>query len=159
MFVKRGILIIGLTFTFIPLGAVFSGEIENPITRNQMTPNGKTTKTKKIIEYDNQLNSTNENTRFGPESLDSPPERIFPDQIGSVLAGGRVRVRAAKEPDIQCVFANYGQNAELFEGAECSYQLCVLVNGEDGEPLGPGRSYQCKQIDLDLEPKNDFQMD
>ena len=159
MFIRRGILIIGLTFTFIPLGAVFSGENVNPITRNQMTSNDKTTKTKKIIEYDNQLNSTNENIQYNPESLDSSPKRTFPDQIGNVLSGDRIRVRGAKEPDIQCVFDNHGQNPELFEGAECWYQLCVLVNGENGEPLERGRPYQCTQIDLDLEPKNDFQVD
>jgi len=50
MFVKRGIFIIGLTVTFMPIGTVFSGENENYGISHQMTANGKATKEKKSLK-------------------------------------------------------------------------------------------------------------
>ena len=144
MFVKRGIFIIGLTVTFMPIGTVFSGENENYGISHQMTANGKATKRKKIFEEDREQKRVNENEEehlVGNE--EEPVEndmdvaeneeeqlRTFPDLLsGTETAGQVVTVESHR---IECLLPNGGQNTPIFADASCYIVIQQREPGVDG---------------------------
>jgi hypothetical protein len=109
-----------------------------------MTPNGKATKSKKIFEEDREQKRTNEYAESVDEYLETPL-RTFPEKINDVESTSSVRVHANLGV-VYCRFANGGQNADLFEGADCNASICVQANGPAGEQLSASQS--CKNIKL-----------
>jgi len=136
MFVKRGIFIIGLTVTFMPIGTVFSGENENYGISHQMTANGKATKRKKIFEEDREQKRVNENEEEQVENNIDVAEneeeqlRTFPDLLsGTETAGQVVTVESHR---IECLLPNGGQNTPIFEDASCYIVIQHREPGVDG---------------------------
>ncbi len=142
MFVRRGILIIGLTLTFMPIGTVFSSENENWGISHENTANGKANKRRIPFEQDRGMIGRKRRDRSGAndkepvendiyiaenyeEPVDSDTDvaeneeyvRTFPDVIdGTPGVSSQVRVAPSY---IECLLPNGGQNTPIVENASC----------------------------------------